>query len=258
MAARKHEGAAISAIAYELLLALALFCGAALYSSVGHAGASAYIAAMALFGVEAATMRPTALVLNVLVASLATWRYYHAGFFNWRALWPVLIGAIPMAFIGGAIQLPGHYYRPLMGVVLLFAAARLLWPKPIDAAEHPHDMPVILGIFAGMVIGLLAGLTGTGGGIFLSPLLLFAGWANARTTSGIVAAFILCNSTAGLMGNLSSVKSLPPDLPILAGAVLAGAFLGTKLGISRYANATILKALGMVLVIAGLKMIGVA
>lgn len=243
---------------HHFLLAACLFLGAALYSSVGHAGASAYIAAMALFGTAPTTMRPTALVLNVLVASLASWRYIRAGFFVWRNLWPVLAGAIPMAFLGGTIQLPGAYYRPLVGLVLLVAAIRLLWPKEIRAAATPVDMPVYLGIPAGIAIGFLAGLTGTGGGIFLSPLLLFMGWANPRTASGIAAVFILCNSAAGLIGNLASVRALPPELPIYAAAVLAGGVVGTQLGIVRFASGTILKALGIVLVIAGLKMLGVA
>lgn len=241
-----------------LLLCLCLFLGAALYSSVGHAGASAYIAAMALFNTAPAVMRPTALVLNILVASFASWRYIRAGFFDWRNLWPVLAGAIPMAFLGGWIQLPGAYYRPLVGVVLLFAAARLMFTPAARDARPARPMPVALGVPAGILIGFLAGLTGTGGGIFLSPLLLFAGWATPRTASGIAAAFILCNSIAGLAGNFTAVRALPPDLPYLAGAALAGAVVGTTLGISRFANATILKALGLVLLIAGLKMIGVA
>lgn len=235
-----------------------MFLGAALYSSVGHAGASAYIAAMALFGTAPATMRPTALVLNILVASFASWRYVRAGFFNWRTLWPVLLGAIPMAFAGGAVQLPGAYYKPLVGTVLLFSAMRLFWSPEPASPPSPKPMPVALGIPAGMLIGLLAGLTGTGGGIFLSPLLLFAGWANARTASGVAAVFILCNSAAGLAGNFASVQALPPELPLLAGAALAGALVGTMLGITRFANRTILRALGVVLLIAGLKMIGVA
>lgn len=239
------------------LLALCLFLGATLYTSVGHAGASAYLAAMALFGTAPATMRPTALVLNILAGSLAAFRYIRAGFFDWNSLWPILLGAVPMAFLGGAITLPGHLYRPLVGFVLLFAAARLFL-SPEGRADHALcTMPPTTGVLAGMAIGLLAGLTGTGGGIFLSPLVLFMGWANVRTTSGIAATFILCNSAAGLAGNYASVKSLPPELPLFAGAVLAGALLGTALGINRFANRTILRALALVLVIAGLKMIGI-
>jgi uncharacterized protein len=238
------------------LLAFCMFAGAALYTSVGHAGASAYIALMALFGVAPATMRPTALVLNILVASLTSFRYLRAGIFRWRTLWPPLVGAIPMAFIGGSIQLPTHVYRPLVGVILLVAAMRLLWPGELTATRDPRDVPIAWGILSGIAIGFLSGLTGTGGGIFLSPILLFLGWSDIRTASGVAAVFILGNSIAGLAGNLAIIRALPPELPIYAGAVLAGAILGTTLGI-RLATPLILKALGGVLAIAGAKLIGV-
>lgn len=244
-------------LASELLLAFCLFLGALLYTSVGHAGASAYIALMALFGVAPSVMRPTALVLNILVSGLTSFRFVQAGLFRWRTLWPVLIGAIPMAFIGGSIQLPGQLYRPLVGVVLLIAAARLLWPgKTRSTREASSDIPIGWGILSGIGIGFLSGLTGTGGGIFLSPLLLFMGWSDPKRASGVAAVFILCNSTAGLLGNLASVQSLPSDLPLFAGAVLIGALIGTTLGI-RLAAAVVTKALGLVLVIAGFKLIGV-
>jgi uncharacterized protein len=240
----------------ELLLALCLCLGAMLYTSVGHAGASAYIAAMALFGVPPAAMRPTALVLNILVAGLATSRYMHASLFHWRTLWPVLIGAIPMAFVGGSIQLPGHFYRPLVGVILLLAAARLLWPGLAKITQDINDIPVGWGIVSGLGIGLLSGLTGTGGGIFLSPLLLFMRWSETRTASGVAAAFILCNSVAGLLGNITSVQALPAELPLYGGAVLVGGLVGTTFGI-KLTLPTLVRALGAVLVIAGLKMLGV-
>jgi hypothetical protein len=240
----------------ELLLAACMFAGAVLYTSVGHAGASAYLAMMALFGVAPATMRPTALVLNILVASFASFRYVRAGLFDWRTLWPFLIGAIPLGFIGGAISLPSNIYRPLVGVVLFIAAARLLWPKPL-ASGGTKPPPVAAGVGSGAGIGLLSGLTGTGGGIFLSPLLLFMRWSDPKTASGVAAVFILCISTAGLLGNISSVQSLPPNLALYAGAVLLGALVGTTLGISRFAPSAVVKALGVVLVVAGFKMIGV-
>lgn len=232
-----------------------MFLGAILYSSVGHAGASAYIALMALYGVAPVVMRPTALTLNILVAGLTSYRYIKAGAFSLRVLWPFLVGAMPMAFLGGVIQLPGAFYRPLVGCVLLVSAARLLWPGELKAIRAFHDPPVIPAILIGAAIGLLSGLTGTGGGIFLSPLLLFLAWSSPRGASGVAAVFILCNSVTGLAGNLTSLRSLPPDLPIYAGAVLAGALIGTTLGI-RLAIPGILKALGGVLLIAGLKLIG--
>ena len=234
----------------DLLLAACMFLGAVLYTSVGHAGASSYLALMALFGLPPAVMRPTALVLNILVASLTSFRYARAGLFRWRVLWPFLLGAAPFALFGGSLQVPGEIYRPLVGAVLWISAARLLWPKEIRAVTDPHDPPIALAIPIGAGIGLLSGLTGTGGGIFLSPILLFLGWSNPKVASGVAAVFILCNSAAGLSGNFASVQALPATLPLFAGSVLAGALVGTTLGI-RFNATLILKALGLVLIVAG-------
>jgi uncharacterized membrane protein YfcA len=241
---------------HALLLAACMLLGAALYTAVGHAGASAYIALMALFGVAPAVMRPTALALNILVASFTSFRYLRAGLFRWRTLWPFLIGALPFAVIGGAVQLPGQFYRPLVGVILIIAGIRFLWPQDSATNRAPRDPPIIAGIAFGALVGLLSGLTGTGGGIFLSPILLFAGWSDTRAASGVAAVFILCNSIAGLLGNVAIVKSLPADLPIYAAAVVLGAVIGTTFGI-KFAVPTILRALGLVLIIAGCKLIGV-
>jgi uncharacterized protein len=239
----------------QWLFLLGLFLAATLYSSVGHAGASAYLALMALAGVPQAVMKPTALVLNIIVSVLVSIRFKLAGAFRWRVLWPFLIGAVPLAYFGGHIQLPGHFYKPLVGVILLVAAARLLWPKPIVALQTPSDPPIVPAIACGALIGLLSGLTGTGGGIFLSPLILFLGWGQTRTVSGVAAVFILCNSLAGLAGNFASVGELPPQLPFYAAAVLAGALLGSQMGSIKLPREMILKALGAVLVIAGGKLI---
>jgi uncharacterized protein len=241
----------------QVLLPLCLFLGAMLYTSVGHAGASAYIAAMALFSVPTAVMRPTALVLNIFVASFGAFRFIRAGLFRWRGLWPFLVGAIPMAFLGGYLQLPGHWHKTIIGVVLLIAAARLLWPKPLPVLSDWQDPPIAWAIPAGAAIGMLSGLTGTGGGIFLTPLILFMAWSETKTASGISVAFILCNSIAGLLGNYASLQSLPSELPIYLAAVMLGAVVGTQVGIYKYAKEHLLRALGVVLVIAGLKLIGV-
>lgn len=240
----------------DLLLALCLMGGAALYSSVGHGGASSYIAIMALFGVPATVMRPTALALNIIVSCFASLRFVRAGQFRWRVLWPFLIGALPMAYIGGAIHLPSQVYRPIVGVVLWLAAARLLWPKPLQAMAETRDPPVPAAIAAGAGIGLLSGLTGTGGGIFLSPLLLFFAWTTPKQASGVAAVFILVNSIAGLAGNAASLQHLPPALPLYAGAVLVGAVIGTTLGI-RLPAPLVVRSLAIVLVVAGAKLIGV-
>ena len=139
--------------------------------------------------------------------------------------------------------------------MLLIGAARLLWPRALESNREPRDPPILAGVLGGAGIGLLSGLTGTGGGIFLSPLLLFMGWSATKAASGVAALFILFNSIAGLAGNMAIVRALPPNLPIYAGAVLAGAVIGTTFGI-RFSSPAILRALGLVLLIAGLKLIG--
>jgi uncharacterized membrane protein YfcA len=243
-------------LAADLPLAVAILIGAALYSSVGHAGASAYIAIMALWGVAPEAMRPTALTLNILVASLASFRFARAGLFRWRVLWPFLVTAVPMAFVGGGIVLPGHVYRPVVGVVLWLSAVRLFLPRRLRAETDPHDPPVFPALATGAAIGLLSGLTGTGGGIFLSPVLLFFAWTNTKTASGVAAVFILCNSIAGLAGNWQAVGNLPPSLPLFAAAALIGGLIGTTAGI-RLPTRFVMRSLGLVLLVAGAKMIGV-
>ncbi len=238
--------------AQSLLLAAAFLIAAVLYSSVGHAGASGYLAVMAFAGMPAPMMRPTALVLNLLVASIATVRFARAGLFSWSLFWPFALGAIPLAFVGGAITLPGHWYRTLVGTVLWAAAARLALnltqPTPV-----PPPKPVAIGCGAG--IGLLAGLTGTGGGIFLSPLLLFMGWAETRQTGGVAAAFILVNSAAGLAGNPKSLGHLPMQLPLWATAAVIGGLIGAELGSRRIGTPVFRRLLATVLVVAGIKLV---
>jgi uncharacterized protein len=242
-------------IPQETLLAFLLFLGAVLYSSVGHAGSSAYQAVMALFGVPPAVMRPTALTLNIIVATLGTIRYSRSGLTDWRMLAPLLAGSVPAAFLAGGYQLPPEIFRPLLGFVLLFTAIRLLWPGALKVNVLPMAPPVWLAFLVGAGIGALAGLTGTGGGIFLSPILIFMGWSETRRASGTAAAFILFNSMAGLAGNLVATKSLPPDIWLFGGAVLAGGLIGTTLGISKLAVPVLLKALALVLLIAAGKLI---
>src|SRR5258708_16599928 len=148
--------------------------GAALYTSVGHAGASAYIALRALFGIAPAIMRPTALALNILVAGFTSFRYLRARLFRWRTLWPFLIGALPFAVVGGAVQLPGQFYRPLVGAILIIAGVRFLWPKELTTNQDPHDPPITVGVALVALVGLPSGRTAPAARIFLSPLLMFS------------------------------------------------------------------------------------
>jgi uncharacterized protein len=237
------------------LLAVLFLVAALLYGSVGHAGASAYLASMALVGVTPDVMKPTALVLNILVASIVTFGFARAGYVRPRALFPFLVGSIPAAFIGGGLTLPSELYRPLVGVVLLVAAARFGWTAARAGADFPPSAPWPGAVAAGAGIGLLAGLTGTGGGIFLTPLLLAAGWAGTRFAAGTSAAFILANSISGLGGNLASVGSLPPAVPLWLGAVAVGGAVGSQLGSRRMPAPWIRRALAAVLLVAGLKLI---
>lgn len=213
----------------EVSLAVLIFLAAALYSSVGHAGGSGYLAAMAFVSLAPETMRPTALALNILVASIATFRYARAGYFDWRIFYPFALTSIPFAFLGGSLQLTSHIYKALVGMILLVAALELFRSarKPPQSGRRAPLIPALL---VGAVIGLLSGLTGTGGGIFLSPVMLFAGWAAMHSTSGTAAAFILCNSVAGLAGATSSWAALPADLPLWLAAAALGALVGTQLG----------------------------
>lgn len=236
-------------------IAALMAIAAALYSSVGHGGASAYLAIMALFSVAPETMRPTALALNLVVATYAAARFAAHGQTNWRLLAAFAVTAVPAAYLGGGIQLPPDVYRPLVGAVLLLAAIRLFW-QPERLAERPLRTPSLAATLpVGAALGLLAGLTGTGGGIFLSPIIIILGWEDARKTAGIAAAFIVLNSAAGLLGNLASVRGFPSGLPYLAAAVLAGALVGSWLGVSRLPRHRLLQALALVLAIAGAKLI---
>ena len=236
-------------------LALLFALGAALYSSVGHGGASAYIAAMALFSVAPETMKPTALALNLLVAGFGAWRYWRRDLTNWKLVLAFALTAAPAAFIGGGIHLPAIYYKPLVGILLWAAALRLLWQPSALAEREVRPPSWWITVPAGAVLGILAGLTGTGGGIFLSPLIILNAWEEPRHTSGVVAAFIFLNSAAGLAGNAASVGHLPHELPVFLGSVFAGALLGTWLGVERLPRPWLLRTLGGVLTVAGTKLL---
>ena len=239
----------------DMLLTILLFFAALLYASVGHAGASGYLAAMAIAGVTPEVMRPTALVLNLLVGPIAFTRFSRAGHFSWDLFWPFALGSIPFAFVGGGLTLPGQWHRVLVGVVLFAAAARLMLERTMASPNPVRRVPLVPAVVAGALIGVLSGLTGTGGGIFLSPLLLFTGWAETRQTGGVSAAFIMVNSLAALAGNLAVLRGIPPTLPLWALVVVAGGLLGSELGSRRVATQTFRRLLGVVLMIAAVKLV---
>ncbi len=238
-----------------LLIAALIFFVALLYSTVGHAGASGYLAAMALFGISPLVMKPTALVLNILVAVIGTIRFYRAGFFSWRVFWPFVIASIPASFIGGSLTLPVPIYKSIVGVVLLYSAVRLFYSANRGDKTEATPPPIFLALIIGAAIGLLSGLTGVGGGIFLSPVLLLMNWAKTKETSGVAVAFILVNSIAGLLGHVSSVALVPFQIFYWAPAAIIGGWIGTILGTRVLPIAGIRRWLSIVLVVAGGKLL---
>lgn len=241
---------------FSLWLLLMVAAAAVLYSSVGHGGASGYLAAMALFGLDPALMKPAALTMNIFVATVVLVRLAPAGHFNRKLFLPLVIGSTPMAFVGGAFLITASAYKIILGVCLLLAFWRLLWEQ---RDEGVTDTPSAwLTVPIGAALGFVAGMTGVGGGIFLSPLLLFLHWANMRGSAAIAAAFILVNSVAGLAGHASVTQDWPAGIPLLVVVAVCGGLLGSELGAHRIAPAQLRKILGMVLAVAGLKMIATA
>ena len=238
-----------------LILIPLIFLAALLFSSVGHGGASAYLAAFAFMGMAPASMRPAALCLNILVASIALYKFTKVRAFDWQLFWPIALMSVPAAFIGGQVTLPNPIYKALVGACLIYAAWTVFSQatKPDAMTVNPVAKPVLMGLGAGL--GLLAGITGVGGGIFLSPILIFFGWAKTKVISGVAAAFILANSISGLLGFLSKTPSLPVGLGYWGLAAIVGGLIGAEYGSQKLTNPTIRKLLALVLLFAGSKML---
>jgi len=234
-------------------LCLAIAVIAFLYSSVGHAGASGYIATMTLFGLATTVIRPTALVLNILVATIGSFQFWRAGHFSWKLFWPFALLSIPAAYFGGYLQPSASILRILIGIVLLFSAARLIFRRGDPAETVAPSKPTAVGIGAGL--GFLSGLTGTGGGIFLTPLLLFCQWAHIRQAAAVSAVFILVNSIGGLVGYFAAVHSIPTLGVTLAIPAIIGGAIGSHLGSRRFPVRAISILLAIILTIAGSKLI---
>jgi uncharacterized protein len=242
----------------ELLLGLLFFAVAVLYSSVGHAGASGYIASMALLGFAPEQMRPTALALNLLVGGIGLFRFWRGDHVRWRNVMPFVLASAPAAFFAAQIKLPKESYSLLLGFVLLVAAFGVFRSAAraeiTDTQDRDRRVPWLAGLLIGGVIGVLSGLTGTGGAIFLTPLLLFAHWMPTREASGTSVAFVWINSLTGLAGLLHATGTLPQALPMWLVAVAFGAVLGTQLGLRWLPVRGLRYALGTVLLIAAGKL----
>jgi hypothetical protein len=236
----------------EILIIVVLLVVAILYSSVGHGGASGYLAVMAFLNVAPNITKPTALVLNLFVASIATFQFYRRGYFDWKVFAPFAVASVPMAFLGGVISLPTQIYRPLLGAVLLLAAIRLAWNF---TSEKPIFVPSIwLALIIGAIIGFLSGLVGVGGGIFLTPVLLLTNWTETKKAAGISALFILVNSIAGLLGSYAQIGNLPANVWFWIGAAIVGGIIGSTLGSKYFNSLTLRRVLAFVLLIASFKM----
>ncbi len=239
-----------------VILAASFLIVGALYASVGHAGASGYLAVMALLSVTPSEMRPTALAINVIVAIIAFVQFARAGHFRWALFWPFAAASIPAAFFGGRIHLPAAPLKVSIGVVLLLSALWMAWSsaRRTPNASLPREPPVPVALVSGAVVGLIAGLTGTGGGIFLSPVMLMFNWADTKRTAATASLFILVNSLAGLAGLATGGWAPSHSLAWLAGAAAVGGLLGSHLG-SRVLNHRALRVLlAVVLAIAGAKL----
>lgn len=236
-----------------LLLLLLIAVAAALYSSVGHGGASGYLAVMALLGFAPAAMKPAALAMNIAVSSLVGYRLWRAGFLDWRLFWPFAAASVPLAFVGGAWRVSDPVYRYIVAGALLIAALRLFLHGAFGTPRARP--PLVVALPVGGVLGFVSGLTGVGGGIFISPLLMLARWADARATAAISAAFIFVNSVAGLAGHALGTPVWPTQLPWMMLAALAGAVFGAELAVRRASPLLLRRLLGAVLVIAALKLV---
>ncbi|MCE4215914.1 TSUP family transporter [Pseudarcicella sp. GAP-15] len=222
-----------------------------LYASVGHGGASGYLAVMALFAIAPPLMKQTALLLNLGVSLMSFLAFYRQGFFRWTLFWPFALGSIPAAFLGARIPLSDSTYKQILGACLFLAVIRMV----ISLKEATQrSLPAVLGIFTGAAIGLLSGMIGIGGGIILSPLLLLFRWASLKEAAAVSALFIFVNSVSGLAGLKTWIPLDQSQLLYWLFASLVGGFLGARWGAGIASNAKVKWILALVLVIASLKL----
>lgn len=237
-------------------LTVLVFIVAMLYSSVGHGGASGYLAVMSFLAVPPAEMSTTALILNLLVAGISYLAFLRAGYFSGKLTWPFLITSVPAAFLGALIHMPLRAYQLLLAAVLVFAAFRLAVPLPkTQESDGEQPMPIGWALSSGALIGLLSGIVGIGGGIFLSPLIILMKWADMKHTAASSACFILVNSAAGLCGRgVSNTVEMGAWAPLVVAAVMGG-LTGSYLGANRLSGVTLRRILAAGLCIAAVKLV---
>lgn len=234
---------------FLLLLPIVAF----LYASVGHGGASGYLALMAIFSFAPETMKPTALLLNLFVAGIAFYHYYRAGYFNKKLFWSFALTSIPLAFFGGLIEIDATIYKKILAVLLVFAILKML---NVFGKENNHikDVKLWQGFIVGGLIGFFSGLIGIGGGIILTPIILLLHWGKMKEAAAVSALFIWVNSAAGLIGQVSSGVEISSQSIILVVVALIGGFFGSYYGSKRFNNASLRYLLAFVLIIASVKL----
>jgi uncharacterized protein len=237
-----------------VLFSIALIVIAFLYSSVGHGGASGYLALMTIFAFPVAIMKPSALLLNLFVSSISFFFYYRMNYFRPKLFYPFAIASIPAAFLGGFVTLDHAAYKIILGIVLVFAALRLFGIFNFKE-KKAVTINIPLALVIGFAIGLVSGMLGIGGGIILSPILLFLGWANIKESAAISSLFIFVNSFAGLLGFFLAGKTIPTESFYLVPIAVTGGVLGGFYGSGYFSNKTLKFVLGTVLLMASVKLI---
>jgi uncharacterized protein len=239
----------------DIILAFIFFAIiATIYSSVGHAGATGYLAVMALLSFAPETIKPTSLILNIIVSTIASVKYLREGYFDKKVFFPFVVSSIPMAFLGGYISLNPGYFILIAGIFLVLASV-LLFVRGYSKSDVSDikTMPLWNGLGIGAFIGLISGLIGVGGGVFLSPIIISANWTTVKKASGVAAMFILFNSLAGISGHLIALNKIDHNIIIWIIAVALGGLLGSYLGTVKLTNKIIITCLFLVLLAAGLK-----
>jgi len=236
----------------DYLIILSIFIIAILYSSVGHGGASGYLAVMALFSIDVVFMKTSALTLNLFVAGMAFILYMRAGYFRWKTVVPFLITSIPMAYIGARIDIDPKTYKVVLGIVLIIAIGRIL--LQLNRNEKLKDPPLIPALALGAVLGFISGMIGIGGGIILTPLLILLRWANVKEAAAASAIFIFLNSASGLIGLHISGFSTYPDIMLWIIIAFSGSIIGGYLGSRRFTLRGLTYFLTIVLLLASFKL----
>ena len=237
-----------------LLFYLLLFLVAFLYSSVGHGGASGYLALMALFSVAPEVMKPTALLLNLFVSIVSFIQFYRGGYFKWKIFWPFALASVPLAYVGGQIHIDGDIYKKILGVLLLVPIVRFLFFANIKVDQLKPSNPW-LSMPIGGAIGFLSGLIGIGGGIILSPVLLLLKWTDMKQTAAISALFIFVNSLSGLFGQLQKGIYFSSEMYWYVAIAFVGGICGAYFGSLKFKQDILKYLLALVLIVAAWKLL---